>query len=104
MVEPDRISVVVDQDLESIMPGYMANRQNDLLQISKALQSGDFNSIQTIGHRMKGSGAGYGLVEVSDIGREMEVAAKVQNGDDIAKLAERLESYLQRIDIVYKEL
>jgi HPt (histidine-containing phosphotransfer) domain-containing protein len=104
VVEPDRISIVIDRDLESIMPGYMANRQKDLLQIPKALQDSDFISIQTIGHRMKGSGAGYGLTEVTEIGRVMEKAAKAQDGEQITKLAAKLAAYLQCIDIVYKEL
>ncbi|MBF0446363.1 MAG: Hpt domain-containing protein [Magnetococcales bacterium] len=104
MVEPDRISVIIDRDLELIMPGYLANRQNDLLQISKALQDGDFISIQTIGHRMKGSGSGYGLDEITELGREMEVLAKAHNKEDITKLATKLANYLQRIDIVFKEL
>ncbi|MBF0195609.1 MAG: Hpt domain-containing protein [Magnetococcales bacterium] len=104
MVEPDRISVVIDQDLESILPGYLANRQKDLLQITKDLQTGDFVSLQTMGHRMKGSGTGYGLNEVSKIGQEMEEAAKAHDGEQISKLAAELTTYLQCIDIVYKEL
>ncbi|MBF0370525.1 MAG: Hpt domain-containing protein [Magnetococcales bacterium] len=98
---PDRIKVSIDSDLEDITPGYLANRQKDLLNLPEALKNKDFSALQVIGHRMKGSGAGYGFDAITDIGRLIEMAARDQNEADIQKGIDDLRDYLDRVEVTY---
>ncbi|MBF0449104.1 MAG: Hpt domain-containing protein [Magnetococcales bacterium] len=102
MGELERITVMVDQDLEDILPGYLKNRHKDLVAIPKALKEGDFNLIRTLGHRMKGSGSGYGFARISEIGENLEEAAKNSESERVATLNSELELYLDSVDIVFE--
>jgi|SaaInl8_120m_RNA_FD_contig_21_871642_length_626_multi_10_in_0_out_0_2 HPt (histidine-containing phosphotransfer) domain-containing protein len=104
MGSSERITVVVDQDLEEIVPGYLVNRQKDLIAIPEALKNDDFDVIRTLGHRMKGSGAGYGFAQITDIGKRLEEAAKGSDAKQIADLNVELSSYLSNVDIVYEKI
>ncbi|MBF0446851.1 MAG: Hpt domain-containing protein [Magnetococcales bacterium] len=98
----ERITVVVDQDLEDILPGYLKNRRKDLIAIPKALEEGDFDLIRTLGHRMKGSGSGYGFARITEIGKDLEVAAKNSESERVMALNSELKLYLDSVDIVFE--
>jgi CheY-like chemotaxis protein len=57
-------------------PLYVANRSNELEALREALRSEDFEAIRVIGHNCKGTGKGYGFPELSEIGGELEKAAR----------------------------
>ncbi|MBF0283740.1 MAG: Hpt domain-containing protein [Magnetococcales bacterium] len=97
----EKIVVHIDSDLEDIAPGYIENRHKDVAALKEALTANDLEVPKVLGHRMKGSGAGYGFDEVTEIGRRMEEAAKAGDGQSIEALTARLEDYLARVEIVY---
>lgn len=100
-LQPEKIIVHVDPDLEELIPGYLSNREKDIAAIHAALDKKDLDAIRIIGHSMKGSGRGYGFEAITEIGSLIEAAAKEAKHDDIPLLAGRLEDYLTRIEIVY---
>ncbi|MBF0629211.1 MAG: Hpt domain-containing protein [Magnetococcales bacterium] len=100
-VAADKITVHIDEDLAEIAPGYLENRGKDLEQLPRALADGDFQSLRVLGHRMKGSGAGYGFDGISEIGRAIEEAAKQEDRVGIAQGIADLASYLDRLEVVY---
>jgi hypothetical protein len=69
------IRVEVDASLAELLPGFVANRRLDILSIPTALEHGRFDEIRILGHNMKGSGAGYELLRISEIGDGLEQAA-----------------------------
>jgi hypothetical protein len=71
-----KIVVTVDPDFETLVPGYLENRQCDLHRIEAALKKGDCSTIESLGHNMKGSGGTYGLRAITNIGLVLERAAK----------------------------
>lgn len=97
----ERIPVTIDRDLEDIVPGYLENRRKELPELQNALDRGDFDTLRILGHRMKGSGAGYGFDRVTEIGRHIEEAAKNQVGPIIQTQIEELSSYLERVEVTY---
>lgn len=97
----DTITVTIDRELEEIVPGYLDNRRKDVIAIRTALENGDMENIRTLGHRMKGSGAGYGFALITEIGRGLEIAAKEGNRAAILQAVEQLESYVQRVRVVF---
>ncbi|MEO5345630.1 MAG: Hpt domain-containing protein [Magnetococcus sp. YQC-9] len=101
MSMPERIVVRIDADLAEIAPGYLANRRKDLELLPQALASGDFAQLRTLGHRMKGSGAGYGFDGISKIGRAIEEAAKQENHLGVEAGIAALAAYLDRLEVVH---
>lgn len=94
--------VSVDADIKELMPGFLLNRQKDIKSIKEALEHNDYYNIQILGHSMKGSGSGYGLDIISDIGASLEKAAKERNSEDIKNLVNELSEYLGQIKIIYE--
>jgi HPt (histidine-containing phosphotransfer) domain-containing protein len=97
----ERITVqITDEDLIDLIPLYLENRHKDLEILKQAHTQNDLETVRSLGHKMKGSGGGYGLDRISEIGKELEEAAKVQNSDAIQNGIAALQDFLERIDIV----
>ena len=97
-----RFRVTVDSDLEELIPGFLENRRNDIQLIKDYLELNDFENISGLGHTMKGVGGGYGFDEISEIGWEIEQAAKNHNQEAIEKQVERLQYYLDHVQIEWE--
>jgi HPt (histidine-containing phosphotransfer) domain-containing protein len=95
--------VWIDPDLRALIPEFLENRWADLKAMQEAVSGEEFETVRIRGHRMKGSGGGYGFDRLSEIGRELEQAAEQKNRVEIEKLLQRLEDYLGRIEVGYEE-
>jgi HPt (histidine-containing phosphotransfer) domain-containing protein len=96
-----RILVEIDQELMPVVPEYLENRHLDCAEIEQLLGTGDMESIQMLGHRMKGSGGSFGFDEISVIGEELESAAQVPDVEGIKSAVVRLERYLAHVSVAY---
>ncbi len=97
MAEP--IRVTVDEDLLDIIPGYLDGRRADVATIRSLVEAGDFEQARVLGHRMKGSGGGYGFEAITEIGLRIEMAAKSAEGDAILAALDALADFLDRVEI-----
>jgi len=100
MKEP--IRVAIDSDLKELIPGFLENRRNDVRRLHGALASLDFETMRTLGHRMRGDGGGYGFDGISSIGHAIERAATDRNIEDVTTAVEELTRYLDRLEVVYE--
>jgi two-component system sensor histidine kinase/response regulator len=91
----------VPAGLRDIMPGYIERQRTVVRTILDAVDQSDFAGLRTIGHRMKGSGAGYGLDRITEIGAALEEAAAQTNPARIRELSGELESFLSQVELVY---
>ena len=66
----------LDPEIADLLPAYLERRAEDVEALHSALAAHDYKSVRTLGHRMKGSGASYGLPRVSEIGAALEIAGK----------------------------
>ncbi|HEX3037322.1 MAG TPA: Hpt domain-containing protein [Thermodesulfobacteriota bacterium] len=96
----NRIVVYVDPDLEDLIPTFLGNRHRDVEEINRLLEQENLEEIKRLGHSMKGAGGGYGFDEITEIGREIEEAAKNKDKLEIEKLNMRLNEYLAVVMIV----
>jgi len=95
----EKITVKVPQDLMIFIPAYLESRRSDVKKISAAIQNGDFEVIAYAGHRMRGTGRGYGFDQISLLGAALEDAAEKNDILTItAKLAD-LSRYLEHVQI-----
>ena len=97
--ESSTIEIAVDPLLLTLIPGFLDHRQEDIWTIGKALTTGDFSTIQLLGHSMKGSGGSYGFDVISRIGRDIELAATEKDPAAVRKAVDALGDYLQRIRV-----
>lgn len=96
-----KIVVNCDPELEGLIPGYINNRAKDISKIREYLASGNFESIRTLGHSMKGSGGGYGFDHITEIGNRIETAALEQDTAKINLAVKELGEYIERVEVVY---
>lgn len=99
----DNNSVVVcDADLDDIIPEYLESKREECVQLRELAEQGNFEGIRSIAHGMKGSGGCYGFPVISEIGTEMEIAAKAANQADVLVQVDALQSYMGRVEVRYE--
>ena len=94
------IRIRVDPEIAALIPGFLANRHKDVVSLLDAVDHGDFETARVLGHSMKGSGGGYGFDGITDIGAEIETAAKRNDPAAIRSHVRALSQYLARVQIV----
>ena len=97
-----RVRVRVDPDLAELVPGFLENRRRDVEAIAAALAHADYEHVRILGHNMKGSGAGYGLHRITEIGASLEQAAGRREPEDIRVRAAELARYLDALHVDYE--
>ena len=100
--QDERIIVHVDPEIADLIPGFLENRRKDTETMEKALTQGDFETIQVLGHSMKGAGGSYGFDAITDIGKSLEQAAKDKDAERIKRSVQELSVYLDRVEVVYE--
>lgn len=95
MLEP--IPVLIDPDLAGIIPAYLDNRRLDVTRIQAAIAEQDFAVIGHLGHKMKGTGQGYGFLIITEVGINLEIAAEERDMDSVRQNLALLQDYLERV-------
>ena len=95
-----RILVRADARLRAVIPGYLANRRRDVQSILAALGRSDFEVIRDLGHKMSGTGGGYGFPRITELGAALERAAIEQKATEVRTQAAELAAYLDQVEIV----
>lgn len=96
-----KIIIKVDAGLAGLIPGYLQNRRDDLARIPALIIAGDFDALKGIGHKMRGSGGGYGLDLLTEIGRRIETSALAGDKDALTAQAGELKDFLESVEIQY---
>lgn len=96
----DAIVVEMDPDLEDLVPAYLERRKGELAAMDGLLAAGDLAGLARLAHDLKGSGGGYGLPELTRLGRELEAACKAGDAAGAAALRAELGEYLARVRLV----
>lgn len=97
-----KIIVHIDEDIKEIVPEFLENIHKNIKSISSSLSKEDYKSIEIIGHKMKGSGSGYGFDYITDLGSSLEKAAKDKSNIIIQRDLAELAAYLEKVEIVYQ--
>ena len=97
----ESVVLQVSGEFESLMPGFLEHRRQELVQLADAFDRGDFETIREIGHGLKGAGGTYGLEAISAYGRALETAAGEKDGACVRETLHRLTRFLERLQLVY---
>lgn len=94
----------IDEDLADIIPGYMENRTKELKMISVLIGKKDFDSLRIIGHKLKGSGSGYGIDFFTDLGARMEEGALKKDAELMEVLRKEYTDFMASVEIIYETI
>ena len=95
-------TVVIDSSLSDIVPIFLSNIRENPEKILQALDAGNFDLPRTLGHNMKGTGAAYGFPPITEIGAEIETAAKTGDADTIRRKATELAAFLEQVKVEFQ--
>src|SRR5262245_14410251 len=94
--------VVVDKDLEDLIPVFMGNRHKEVESLRTALAAADFDQLRQLGHRMRGVGNSYGFERISVFGKRVEDGARSGDRASIEATIAEYREYLAHVQISYE--
>lgn len=102
IAEAPSVIVAIPHELRDLVPRYLEGQRETAVLLLFALEQQDYQTVQGLGHRLKGNGASFGFQKISDIGDALEVAAKERNTTALRKYQQELSAYLERVAVVYQ--
>jgi CheY-like chemotaxis protein len=69
---------------------FLARRRGEIPTLREAIAVGDYRTIQTIGHNLRGSGASFGFESMSALGERLEEAAATSDAGTTGLIIEEL--------------
>jgi signal transduction histidine kinase/CheY-like chemotaxis protein len=100
--QTDSIKIQVEEGMEDVVPGYLKKRRAEVPVYRAALAAGDLTAIRNMGHRMKGTGGGYGFQALTDLGSAFEKAALAGDREEIARSLDEFSRYIGAVELEYK--
>jgi len=91
--------IETDPELAELVPGFLARKREDVAALMTAVEGLDYQALRAIGHRIKGEGTGFGFEVISEIGRELEDAARAQDAGAANRLVRALADYLDSVEV-----
>lgn len=98
----NKIKVVVDKDLEDLIPVFLKNRHKEVQALKAAVAASDFEQLRQLGHRMKGVGNSYGFAQVSAYGSQIEQGARSGDRAALDACIASYGDYLARVEVSYE--
>ena len=99
--QKETILVHANPRFADLIPGFLQNRRQDIIEVLDALERGDFEVVENLAHGMKGAGGSYGFQAITDIGAALEQAAKTADTDMSREWVGELTRYLDCVEIVF---
>jgi len=90
------IVVRADPDIAELVPQYLARRRAELPDLHAALQAADVVALQRLGHRIKGTAAGYGCAALGQRAAELDAAARAGDLRGAERAVQAMEDWLAR--------
>jgi hypothetical protein len=82
------------------MPEFLEHCRSDLLSIRTAMVTTDYEATGDLGRRLRGAGGGLGFEFVTEVGGEIEAAARRRDEPAIRGQMEILQSFLDHVQFV----
>lgn len=83
-----------DDEWAEMQEMYINHTSKELDKINNQLDLDSLEAIRIFGHNIKGSGGMYGFNEITNIGLQIEIAAKASDLDSIKSSLSELETFL----------
>lgn len=92
------LTVRIEEAIQRLRPLFLDQRRQDMKKMRDAVDQGDFESLQTMGHRIKGLAGSYGFPEISLAGAHLELAAQTRDLASVQQAITELALLLARTE------
>ena len=96
----DTILVRANPKFVDLIPVFLQNCRQNAIAMLDALDRSDFETVEFLGHGMRGAGGSYGFQAITDIGNALEQAAKSADTEASRTWVRELSRYLDRVEII----
>ena len=93
----DTIFVRAEPKLADLIPVFLQNCRKNVIAMLDALDRGDFETVERLGHDMKAAGASFGFQAITNIGAALEQEAGNADTDTSRHWVGELSTYLDRV-------
>jgi CheY-like chemotaxis protein len=87
-------------DIVELMPEFLDGMKKYVVTLREALAQGDYDTVTTLGHRIRGDGGSFGFEVISTYGAALEQAARCKNAEVIGQSITELADYLEHVRVV----
>jgi PAS domain S-box-containing protein len=101
--DPCSKEIFVDADAMDLVSGYVANCMEMVDQAIKHANSKNVEQLLPIFHKLKGSGASFGIPKISRLGQSLHVATQFEDWDTILDCLNILQEYLASLEVIPKD-
>jgi HPt (histidine-containing phosphotransfer) domain-containing protein len=91
----------VDAELEPLVPRFLEKRRAEADVLRQAIEHGDLETVQALGHALKGTAGGYGFDYLTELGDRLERAAASGDAGEAGAIVAEIRSHLSRLRVVY---
>ncbi len=98
---PEPLEVVIDADLDDLVPVFLTNRRKDVEIMRGAYRNGEQDRIQRVAHRIMGTAGSYGFDLLSQLAEELEKGCMAHDTARIPALIDAIDDYLNRVRITW---
>ena len=96
----ETIFVRANPKIADLMPVFLRNCRQNVVAMLEALDRGDFETVEILGHGMRGAGGSYGFQAITEIGAALEQVAESADNNASRKWVSELSGYLDRVEII----
>jgi CheY-like chemotaxis protein/HPt (histidine-containing phosphotransfer) domain-containing protein len=94
-------TVIVDADLEDLVPGFLEKKQEELEELRGSLAEKNFERVRQLGHKLKGTFNMYGFESLSDACAAIESAAVQEEDGIISDQLDVIDDFMENMSIEY---
>lgn len=80
--------------VSALVPAYLEKRRHELPMMLELLAHSDYTRIATLAHNLKGTGSAYGFPQITNIGADLERAAKNSDSPSVEQQLQQLKDFL----------
>ena len=91
---------IEDEDVLELLPGYLESCRADLGILQNSTLKMNSETVRILGHSLKGSGGGFGLERISEIGKKLEISSQIHDWTSIGQEIAALSEFLNCVEIV----
>ena len=93
---PETISLSLTSKLADRAPVFLQNCRQNAIAMQQALERGDLQTVEFLGHGMRGAGGMFGFPQITEIGAALQEAAESADVAGARRWVGELSSYLDR--------
>jgi len=89
----------VDPDFQALLPDFIANLQSESARLPGLLERAEFGELARIGHNFKGSTGYFGLTELEQLSRTLELQSRAADKPAVSATIDAWQALLVRLGL-----